>query len=301
MQTTALEDFQHQFQASVSTYHASRLLKLRRGHAKLVYSKLLELAAKKLGVSFRRRARLVWGEEMTVVYPEINALGISRYGFYEEGLTRMVLAHVEPGMTFLDVGANVGYFSLLAAWLVGGTGQVHSFEPTPTTFEVLQLNLGLKPNVRLNKVAVGSQSGTATLNDYGPSLSGYNSMYTARMVESALKRINSTKFEATVISLDEYVAQESLSPNFVKINAESNDYQILLGMEETLNRCHPAISVEVGDMDVEGVPSSRDLVLYLANKGYHPFEFSGGRIIRHQLKERYEYGDILFLPEYHGI
>lgn len=63
------------------------------------------------------------------------------------------------------------------------------------------------------------------------------------------------------------------------------------------DRDHPAISVEVGDMDIDGVPSSRDIVLYLINKGYQPYEHIDGSIVRHQPKDRYEYGDLLFLWE----
>lgn len=290
-------DFHNRFETSSSIYRASRLSKLRRGHVKLAYSKLLELAARRLRASVKRRARLFWGQEMTVVYPEPTSLAISRYGFYEEGLTRMVLEYLKPGMTFIDVGAHVGYFTLLAAWLVGSKGQVHSFEPTPSTFEVLRSNTELNHNVYPNRVAVAAGPGIVTLNDYGPAFSGYNSMYRARMSESALNRVKSTKVQATAISLDEYVARERVTPNFIKIDAESAEYEILKGMEETLNRCWPMISIEVGDHNIEGVPASRDLVLYLNNKRYHAYEFSGGGIVRHQLREEYEYDNILFLPE----
>jgi hypothetical protein len=59
----------------------------------------------------------------------------------------------------------------------------------------------------------------------------------------------------------------------------------------------PMISIEVGDMDIEGVILCRDLVMYLVNKGYHALEFSGGGIVGHQIRDRYEYDNILFLAE----
>ena len=116
------------------------------------------------------------------------------------------------------------------------------------------------------------------------------------MDDAALNRVKSTKFQAPAISLDEYVARESLTPNFVKIDAESAEYDILRGMEHTLQRCKPMISIEVGDMDIEGIIPCRELVMYLVNKGYHAYEFNGGAIVEHQLRERYEYDNILFLP-----
>ena len=57
------------------------------------------------------------------------------------------------------------------------------------------------------------------------------------------------------------------------------------------------ISVEVGDMDIEGVIPCGELVMYLVNQGYRAYEFSGGAIVDHQPKDRYEHDNILFLPE----
>ena len=202
------DDFQRRFQAGCSLFRASRISKFRRSHINLLHSKLLELAAKKFGIGIKRSSTLFWGETMAVVYPDPTSLSISRYGFYEEGLTAMVLAYLKPGMTFLDVGAHVGYFTLLAAWLVGDTGRVHSFEPTPSTFDVLSLNTRSKANVFLNGEAVASKSGVVDLNDYGPAFSGYNSMYHARMPEATAVRVKSTRFQALAISIDEYVSRE---------------------------------------------------------------------------------------------
>ena len=285
------------FQAGISNYRASRISKLRRGHVKLAYSKLLEWYSMRLGIGLKRRAKLFWGQEMTGVYQESTSLAVSRYGFYEEGLTRMVLEFLKPGMTFVDVGAHAGYFTLLGAWLVGDSGQVHSFEPTPSIFEVLRSNAEPINNVCLNQVAVAAKSGIATLNDYGSAYSAYNSMYVAGNTRVALNRVKSTEFRSPVVSLDEYVAQERVAPNFVKIDAEGAEYEIFQGMEETLARCRPMIFIEVGSKDIEGVLPSRDVVQYLLDKKYQAYEFKDGGIVRHQPKERYEYENILFLPE----
>ena len=256
----------------------------------------MELGLRGLSLSIQRKARLLWGEDMTVIYPEIASLGIARYGFFGEGLTRMVVAHLRPGMTFLDVGAQLGYFTLLAAQIVGEKGQVHSFEPTPRTFEILRTNTELKSNVHLTQVAVSSESGIATLNDYGPRFSAFNSIYKAKLPNQS-GTAKSSSFQAPTISIDEYVIQNKLTPNFVKIDAENSDYEILIGMKETLDQFQPVISVEVGDMDIDDVRPSKDIVQFLLHKKYRPYEFNGEDIVKHELKDRYEYNDILFLPE----
>lgn len=106
----------------------------------------------------------------------------------------MVLEYLEPGMTFLDVGAHVRYFTLLVNWLVGNSGQVHSFKTTPGTFQVLRSNAGRNKDINLNQVSVASEMKMVTLNDYGPAFSGYNFMYQARMPEAVFTWVKSTKF-----------------------------------------------------------------------------------------------------------
>ena len=268
-----------------SFHRGSWLSKLRRGHIKLACSKLMELGLRGLSLSIQRKARLLWGEDMTVIYPEIASLGIARYGFFGDGLTRMVVAHLRPGMTFLDVGAQLGYFTLLAAQIVGEKGQVHSFEPTPRTFEILKTNTELKSNVHLTQVAVSSESGIATLNDYGPRFSAFNSIYKAKLPNQS-GTSKSSSFQAPTISIDEYVIQNKLTPNFVKIDAENSDYEILIGMKETLDQFQPVISVEVGDMDIDDVRPSKDIVQLLLHKKYRPYEFNGEDIVKHELKDR---------------
>ena len=287
-----LED---RFRTAFSYYHDSGMSKVRRGHIFLVCSKLLELVLVRLGLSVKRKARLVWGEQMTVIYPEVVSLGIARYGFFSEGLTSFILKHLKPGMTFLDVGAHLGYFTLLGARLVGDTGQVHSFEPTPTTFEYLRLNAESKSNINLNQLAITSHPGIVTLYTYIPRFSGINSIHYLNFPKSMRSDESTVRIPST--SIDEYVGQHSLNPHFVKIDTDGAEYEILQGMEATLNRCKPVLSVEVGDRNFEGIPSSRDLVSFLLEKGYQAYEFLEGSIVKHELRDRYGHTDIFFLPE----
>src|SRR5262249_24017271 len=59
---------------------------------------------------------------------------LSRFGVYEIAGTRLIESSLSPGDTFIDVGANGGYYSLLAARLVGLSGHVYAFEPVPSPF-----------------------------------------------------------------------------------------------------------------------------------------------------------------------
>lgn len=285
--------FEHKF----GIYRSSRLARLQHGYVKLLFSKFLEYFTRKTGSSVRKRSTLVWGEPITVVYPDTASIDIARYGCYEEGLTKIVLNHVGPGVSFFDIGAHIGYYTMLASWLVGETGQVHAFEPTPSTFELLQSNTQGKANVKLNQVAISSASGNMTFNDYGIEYMGSNSKYVARLDKKSLSRLTPSKISVASLTLDDYVEHCGVHPDFIKIDAESSEFEILQGMPNVLERNKPIISVEVGDMEIEGVPSSAELIDYLMTKGYKPYEFVAGAFAVHQIKPRYTYDNILFLPE----
>lgn len=264
----------------------------------MLYSKILEFIALWLKNPIRIKTKTFWNEEMTILIPEVVSLSLYKYGFFEEGLTRMVLEYLKPSMIFFDIGAHFGYFTLLSSILVGNEGQIHSFEATPSTFDILKINVSNKHNIFLNNLAVFSERKIVLINDYGTKYSAFNSIYNSRLSQDIHQKSEIKKYEVESISIDDYVEQNGVIPNFIKIDAESSEYEILLGMEKTISKFHPMISVEVGDMDVKGVPTSKDLINFLVNKSYQPYEFKDGKILQHTLKKnQYPYDNILFLPK----
>src|SRR5438552_9033094 len=125
--------------------------------------------------------RTFWGDKMAVVIPEGGSISLITKGFIEPGLTQWILRHVSSGMTVLDIGAHYGYFTMLASHLIGPKGQVHAFEPTPSTFSILALNAEGRNNVFPNRVACFSRNGSMSLYDYGHRYSGFNTLMKPRM------------------------------------------------------------------------------------------------------------------------
>jgi len=291
------EYYQEFFKKNLKKAQGTKMQKIFKAPKRMLFSVLLAMIARRFNRPFKITAKTFWGDEMSVVIPEVVSLSILRYGYFEEGLTKMVLEYLKPGATFLDIGAHLGYFTALGSVIVGKNGSVHSFEPTPSTFTLLQSNVKDKNNVILNNHALFSKKTTLIFNDYGIEYSAFNSFVDARLDKNTLKRINPKKLKVDAISLDEYIYNKKIHPDFIKIDAESAEYEILRGMSQTINDIRPIISIEVGDMDIEGVKSSRDCIQYLIERGYQPYEYKEGRIIRHKLKERYSYDNILFLPE----
>lgn len=189
-------------------------------------------------------ADLFWGESMQVMYPEIVSVFIDRYGFFEEDLTTFALKYLKPGMTVFDIGGHFGYFSRLAEFMTRGGGSVHAFEPTPSTFSVLQKNTAEFPAIHLEQLAVSNEVGKIQLKDYGVEYAAFNTIADGKIATEAPHANKPTPTEVATIPLDEYVADHNLKPDFVKIDAEGAEPLILSGMKSVLEKFHPTVSLE---------------------------------------------------------
>jgi tRNA A58 N-methylase Trm61 len=80
------------------------------------------------------------------------------FGLYEQPLARHLRKVLRNGSVINDIGANVGYFTLLASELVGGEGEVHTFEPVPANAELIARNIKQNTiqNAILNEISVSS-------------------------------------------------------------------------------------------------------------------------------------------------
>jgi FkbM family methyltransferase len=99
--------------------------------------------------------------KMEVVPREMMNKALFLYGTFEISETRLVQAFLRPGMTFIDVGANIGYYTLIAARIVGASGSVHAFEPNGEVRARLVHNVHLNnfDQVHVHREAVTGQSG----------------------------------------------------------------------------------------------------------------------------------------------
>jgi hypothetical protein len=85
----------------------------------------------------------------------------------------------------------------------------------------------------------------------------------------------------------------------IKIDAESMELEILKGARRTLERGVPLLTIETGDYDVAGAPTTRECIRYLSALGYRAFEFKAGRLVPHHGRSAYRYGNLYFRrPEY---
>lgn len=246
----------------------------------------LRLARRKLITRTQRvTVRTFWGDPMTVVLPEEVSLRIYEFRIWEPTLTRLFLDRARPGSVVFDIGAHFGYFSLLGSHL---GAEVHAFEPTPTTCDVLQKNVGLRAKV--NKVALWSRSTTLTIADYGLVGSAFNSVgVTNHLSDEAATR---SLFRVPATTIDDYVTESGAIPDIIKLDVEKAEEQILTGGERTIAAHKPLVTVEVA----EGAESKR-LLVRMIERGYRPFNLTTEGVTPHTLRDSYTYDNILLAPE----
>ena len=138
---------------------------------------------------------------MLVVLPEVVSSDIYRFGFIEANVARSIIKFVSKNDVVIDVGAHFGFFTILMAEIVGSKGEVHSFEPIPSTFNVLKRNADFCQNIKINKQAIWRNNDHLYLNDYGLNASAFNSYRESRGVSNKVKN----RLKVRAINLDEYI------------------------------------------------------------------------------------------------
>lgn len=244
-----------------------------------------------------RTVDVFWGEQMQVLLPEEISSALYTVGAIEPRLSSFFYHFLQPGDVFMDVGAHIGYFSRLAAHRVGPQGKVFSFEPMPTTFEWLLKNVQDISQITPVNAAGWNQVQEVTFQDYGFVWSAYSTAYEARLPREFLKTLPHQAVQVKTVRLDDFAREHQVRPTLVKIDAESAEIFVLQGMEDyLLKEVQPVVTVEVGDLDVPGVTSSREMILWLLARGYSAFEYLSSELVPHVLRDRYEYDNIIFVP-----
>ena len=157
-----------------------------------------------------------------------DSLRLSIFKVYEPFQTELIMNEIKKGDIVLDIGANIGYYTLLFAKLVGNNGKVFAFEPDPKNFDLLKRNVELNnyKNVVLVQKAVSDKNGKIKLY-----LSKNNKAH-----HSVFNQLGSDQFiEIDAIKLDDYF-KDSNNIDFIKIDVEGAEYDVFNGMQKTLNK-----------------------------------------------------------------
>jgi FkbM family methyltransferase len=196
-------------------------------------------------------------------------VGIGIQGFSEKHVTDYFKSHIKPGMTVVDIGANIGYYTLLFARLVGQKGRVYAFEPEPTNIRYLKHNLELNDcdNVILIEKAVSNRCGTTQL-FLSPDNPGGHALSPAAGEKAV---------DVGVVTLDSVLGDREV--DFIKMDIEGHEYFAIQGMRRLLSRSRATrLVMEYSPpMLREGDVDAQKMLKLLAETGFH--FFSIGRMM----------------------
>lgn len=210
---------------------------------------------------------------------------------YEPELAALVRRHLDPQRDALDVGANVGFYTVLMARLVAPPRRVLAVEPAPLPQGYLQRNLrrnGCEEQVEVFHGLATAEVGTYRLHVV-PGLEEYASLGTPHR---AVQHHDRHSVEVPGRTLDQLVAEGGYEPGFVKIDTEGAERAVLSGASETLRRFRPVILSELSDplLAAQGA-SAAEVVRLLEAHGYAVVDAATGGPVTYPFD-----GDVLARP-----
>jgi FkbM family methyltransferase len=152
-----------------------------------------------------------------------------------------IARHLSAGQVFYDIGANVGFFTTLAARLVGPQGQVYGFEPFPASAATARDNAARNgfTHVQIIEAAVSNFDGEAVF-DVSNTITTFRLAKPGEDLEQTAHTI-----KVPVVRMDGQIAAGLRPPNVVMIDVEGAELEVLEGMRETLLSHRPTVICEV--------------------------------------------------------
>ncbi|MDM8529151.1 FkbM family methyltransferase [Anaerolineales bacterium HSG24] len=159
---------------------------------------------------------------------------VERYGVPEVHVAEFIADNVWPGDVCVDIGAHFGFYTLLMALYTEKNGYVYAFEPEDETRGILQKNIGINDiqHVKICDTVIGDKTGDVTW---------INSSNSQSHVAHDLTTLGISK---SSISLDDWFKKRT-APNFLKIDVEGYELEVLSGAIRTLAHHKPKIIIEI--------------------------------------------------------
>lgn len=199
-----------------------------------------------------------------------TALGLALYRYgVDAPEIELVRRLLRPGDTFVDGGANVGLFTLVAAHCVGATGHVLSFEPASATRSQLIRNIALNryPWIDVRGEALAEATGSAAMLSFVGDGAGLSSFAPAVCVGGVREQVS-------VTTLDDALGADACKVRLVKLDLEGAEVRALRGAPRLLDAGPDLIlEVEPGHLERQGT-SDAELVSLLESAGYRLFEIA---------------------------
>ena len=257
--------------------------KLRVIQEKLRLDGIFEFLKMVIGFLYYYYRKLILKREIVLknihgykMFLNIQVEGVSRtldiHKIHERLETELIKEVLLPGMVILDVGANIGYYALLEAFLIGTGGLVYALEPFPRNYNLLLKNIHLndyQDRIKLFRIAAGDETGTAKLY-LGPSDNNHCLVKNDHLINifQEVRGAYSDSVEVETVILDDFLkGREKI--DFIRMDLEGFECQVIDGLKETLTRDRPDLFFEIhpiGDIDPD--PRYTPYIEYLLGLGY---------------------------------
>jgi FkbM family methyltransferase len=195
------------------------------------------------------RARMRLGYEMVVDLRAQTEFLAYYTGEYDTRNIRSVLRLVKPDWIILDVGANIGFWSIPLARALKESGRLHCFEPVPSNFRLLAANLERNCKtaaVHIHELGLSDRRGTVQISLREDFVGGAETGNAAIVIDADDSRFQSV--QAEVRPLDDLLESLALYRiDFIKVDIEGHEHKFLTGARQTIARFRPILLIEIND------------------------------------------------------
>lgn len=193
-------------------------------------------------------------------------------GYHEKNISALIKRKINQDDVFIDIGANIGYYSLFVASIQKYMGEVYAFEPGSKAFYKLQENIRLNNfnNVNIYRKGVGNENKTIDLN------------IDANFTKSSILNHDSNnilhKEEIEIIRLDDFFQNKRI--DFMKIDVEGYELEVLKGAKELISCYKPKLIFEFTPRFYKGYfREFKNFLNFLKDKGYKIYNIQDDRLI----------------------
>lgn len=222
----------------------------------------------------RVTSRLITGQKVTVLLPSATDIYLAgcKTDDSETRLARYMINHIQEGDVVLDAGAHIGYYSLLSCFLVGQNGRVAAVEASPAALELLRANTEAFKNIHICATVLGSNDGEISFYEFPVQYAEYNSVNSRQYEQEPWFAANKPVLrKLKSMRGDSLLNQLQLVPDFIKIDVEGNEAEVISGLTETIQTCSPVIMMEFVGSNSENSPHIQAEKL-LFQAGYRSYQ-----------------------------
>jgi FkbM family methyltransferase len=183
---------------------------------------------------------------------------------------QVFVSHLREGMTVMDVGANLGLYSLLISRAVGPSGKVYAFEPVPEIFARLKEHIALNnaTNVIPVPIALSDEKGKAKMSVRG----GESSLF---------RRVSDEFVEVPTERLNDFVEREGIGRvDAIKLDVEGAELHVIRGADKTIRRFKPIMMVEINPDTLKAAGTTpQELFDAIVSYGYKAHVIRKGKAV----------------------